>query len=95
MSEPNDPRSDDSDLEDEDDEEISSPFDHPFFLPVLLYAFALWFGYDGWFSEKFAEGGESAEYLNFNRYGFGVLMVLAVYFTVQGVRETRESSDEE
>ncbi len=24
------------------------PFDHPWFLPGLLYAFAVWFGYDGW-----------------------------------------------
>ena len=93
MSEPEEPRGQDEELEDEDDEEVSSPFDHPFFLPVLLFAFALWFGYDGWLSEEFAK--ESAEYLDFNRYGFGVLLVLAIYFTVQAVRETRGSNDAE
>jgi hypothetical protein len=28
------------------------PFDHPYFLPGLLFAIALWFGYDGWFNEE-------------------------------------------
>jgi hypothetical protein len=37
------------DTEEEEEEEgpASTPFDHPAFLPVLLGAFALWFGYDG------------------------------------------------
>ena len=89
---PEDPNSNepDHDVElDEDDDEVSSPFDHPFFLPVLLFAFAAWFGYDGWLNEDFAK--ESEEYLSFNRYGFGVLLLAAIYFTVQGVREKRDS----
>ena len=91
MANPDEPRSDDPELDSDEDDEVSSPFDHPFFLPVLLFAFALWFGYDGWFSEEFAR--ESTESLDFNRYGFGVLMVLAIYFTVQGVREKRDPDD--
>ena len=90
--EPQDPNENDSAIDaelDDDDDEVSSPFDHPFFLPVLLFAFAAWFGYDGWLNEEFAK--ESAEYLSFNRYGFGALLLLAIYFTVQGVRENRDS----
>ncbi len=89
--EPQDPNENDPaiDAELDDDDEVSSPFDHPFFLPVLLFAFAAWFGYDGWLNEEFAK--ESAEYLSFNRYGFGALLLLAIYFTVQGVRENRDS----
>jgi len=76
-------------LQDEEDDEVSSPFDHPFFLPVLLFAFAAWFGYDGWLNAEFAR--ESSEHLPFNRWGFAVLLLLAIYFTVQGVREKRAS----
>ena len=66
----------------EDDEDAPSPFDHPAFLPVLLWGLALWFGYDGWFNE-------SIEAVDFNRYGFGVLVVAAVYYTFKAVREAR------
>ena len=65
-----------------DDEEASSPFDHPAFLPVLIWGLAIWFGFDGWFNPKI-------EAVMFNRYGFGVLVVLGIYFTIQSVREVR------
>ena len=60
----------------------STPFDHPFFLPVLLIGLSLWFGYDGWFNPD-------TESIKFNRYGFGVLGVAAIYYTTQAIRETR------
>ena len=66
----------------EDEDDGGSPFDHPAFLPVLLWGLALWFGYDGWFNENI-------EAVNFNRYGFGVLCVLAIWFTYQAVRDSR------
>lgn len=59
---------------DEEDEDASSPFDHPMFLPVLLFALAGWFGFDGWFNE-------SIESVRFNRYGFFFLLGAALYFT--------------
>ncbi len=68
---------------DEDEEVPSTPFDHPFFLPVLLIGFALWFFYDGWFNPDM-------EWLKFNRYGFAILAVAATYYTVRAVREVRE-----
>jgi hypothetical protein len=61
--------------EDADSEDASSPFDHPAFLPVLVFGMACWFGYDGWFNEKI-------ESVRFNRYGFGFLVGAAIYFTL-------------
>jgi hypothetical protein len=69
------------DLETEDDD-APTPFDHPAFLPVLMCAIALWFGYDGWFNE-------SIESVRFNRYGFGFLCGGAIYFTIVELTRTR------
>jgi len=66
-----------------DEEEASSPFDHPAFLPVLLWGLAIWFGYDGWINQD----PDMLEHLTFNRWGFGVLVVLGIYFTIQALRE--------
>ena len=76
--------------DDEDDDEASSPFDHPAFLPVLLWGMAAWFGYDGWFNDD----PDMQEHLTFNRYGFGVLVALGIYFTIQSIREVRAENDE-
>jgi hypothetical protein len=62
-------------VSEEDDERAPSPFDHPAFLPVLVFAMALWFGYDGWFNE-------SIESVRFNRYGFGFLIGGGIYFSL-------------
>jgi hypothetical protein len=66
----------------EGEDDAGSPFDHPAFLPVLLWGLALWFGYDGWFNENI-------EAVSFNRYGFVVLCVLGAWFTFQAVRDAR------
>ena len=68
-----------------EDEEgpASTPFDNPFFLPVLLWVFAAWFFYDGWFNPEM-------EWIQFNRYGFGVSAALASWYTLRGLRERRE-----
>lgn len=63
------------DAHEDEEEDASSPFDHPAFLPVILFAVALWFGYDGWFNE----GTES---IRFNRYGFGFLFAASIYFAL-------------
>ncbi len=59
----------------EEERDTSGPFDHPAFLPVILVAVALWFGYDGWFNEEI-------ESVRFNRYGFGFLLGAALYFAL-------------
>jgi hypothetical protein len=79
----------DAGAEDEADE-TSSPFDHPAFLPVLLWGLAAWFGYDGWINQD----PEMLEHLAFNRWGFAVLVVLGLYFTVQSVRDARARKDQ-
>ena len=68
--------------EEEEEEQTSTPFDHPFFLPLLLIAFSLWFFYDGWFNPDM-------EWVKFNRYGFAILSVAAVYYTIRALRERR------
>ena len=42
------PRNDEHD--DAEDEIAPTPFDGPWFLPLILVALTVWFTYDGWFS---------------------------------------------
>jgi len=65
---------------------VSTPFEKPFFMPVLLFLLALWFGYDGWFNEEI-------ESIMFNRVVFGLLVILLIYTTYQDVREVRKSKE--
>ena len=71
--------------EEEDEEDTGSPFDHPAFLPVLLWALAIWFGYDGWINQD----PDMLEHLSFNRWGFAALVTAGTYYTVQSLREAR------
>jgi hypothetical protein len=80
----------DVEIEEEDDDDAGSPFDHPAFLPVLLWALALWFGYDGWINQD----PDMLEHVTFNRVGFGVLVALGSWFTFQAVRDKRRAGDE-
>jgi hypothetical protein len=66
-----------------------TPFDHPLFLPVILSGLALWFGYDGWFNP------EMADHLTFNRYGFGVLLLGAIWYGYKGLQEMKEAREAE
>ena len=68
-----------------------TPFDHPLFLPVLLTAGTLWFGYDGWINQD----PDMLEHRDFNRYGFALLVVLAGWFGFKGWREWRAGSADE
>ena len=63
-----------------------TPFDHPLFLPVLLIGGVLWFGYDGWINTDPA----MLEHQEFNRYGFGVLLLLSAWFGYKGWGEWQE-----
>ena len=75
---------------DDEDDDSGSPFDHPAFLPAVLWPMAIWFGYDGWINQD----PDMLEHLTFNRWGFGVLVILGIYFTVQAVREKRAERDD-
>ena len=71
---------------DEGDTRAVTPFEKPFFMLVLLFALAIWFGYDGWFNEEI-------ESIMFNRVVFGLLVVLTIYTTWQDVRLVRKSKE--
>lgn len=75
----------------DDEAPAETPFDNPFFLPALLWVFALWFGYDGWLNSD--EHMLEPSNLWFNRIGFPVVALLAIWFTLRGVRERREERE--
>jgi len=68
-----------------DEEYAPTPFDNPFFLPVLLIGFSIWFIYDGWFNPDM-------EWIKFNRIGAATCSLLGIWFTVKAIRERRASS---
>jgi hypothetical protein len=68
----------------EDEGPPSTPFDHPFFLPVVAWLFAGWFAYD------ILTGAQAyIDHPTFNRGGLVVTALLAIWFTWRGVQERR------
>jgi hypothetical protein len=67
-----------------EDRPAPTPFDNPFFLPVLLWAGAAWFGYD-----IVTDAEAYQNYPLFNQGGFALLSVLAIYFTWKAIKERR------
>jgi len=65
------------------------PFDHPWFLPGLLYVFTLWFAYDGWINSD----PDMMEHQTFNRVGAVIWFVGAVYYTLQNLRDQRRARE--
>lgn len=63
-----------------------NPLYHPLFLPVLLVAFCLWFGFDGFLTKD----PEMLEHQGFNRIMFGLTAVLCLWVVPRGIREHRE-----
>jgi hypothetical protein len=80
------------DLDDAEDDDGSTPFDNPFFLPVVLLGFAVWLGYDGWLNQTFIqeklELGEDWK-VGFNQWGAAICGVFGAWFTYRAVRERR------
>lgn len=62
------------------------PFDHPWFLPGLLYAFTLWFAYDGWLNPNIKA-------VTFNRIMAPLWLAAAVYYTLQNLRDQRRARE--
>ncbi len=84
--------------DEEEDEVASTPFDNPFFLPLILAGFALWLFYDGFLNQEFIqrnleEGDQFA--IDFNRYGAPILAVAAAWFTWRAFQERRKDSEPE
>ncbi len=63
-----------------------NPLYHPLFLPVLLVAFCLWFGWDGFVTTD----PEMLEHQSFNRWMFGLTAVLCLWVVPRGIKEHRE-----
>lgn len=78
----------DPEAAEDEDAPASTPFDNPFFLPVVLLGFAVWFTYDGWFNPEM-------EWVKFNRVGALVTWALGLFFGVRAVRERRAGSGSE
>ena len=58
-----------------------NPLYHPLFLPVLLVAYTLWFGYDGFLT------GPEYEHRTFNQIMFAVTAAISLWVVPRGVRE--------
>jgi len=78
--------------EEYEDEQPRNPFDNPWFLPLMLGAFALWCGYDGFVSDKFAD---RAGTLWFNRIAFLLLGALSVWLGRRASREGQAAAGSE
>jgi hypothetical protein len=63
-----------------------NPLYHALFLPVLLVAFCLWFGYDGFLTSD----PKMHEHQTFNRIMFGATALLCLWVVPRGIREHRE-----
>jgi hypothetical protein len=85
-----DQRQNDNQQNDEngEDQPAPTPFDNPFFLPVLLWAGAAWFGYD-----IVTDAEAYQKYPLFNQGGLALLSVLAIYFTRSAIKEKREERE--
>jgi hypothetical protein len=60
-----------------------TPFDHPFFLPAVCIGFTVWFGYDTYIHPM-------EEYMDFNFYGFRVVLAAAVWYSYLAWCEIKE-----
>lgn len=73
-----------NDDEEGEDRPASTPFDNPYFLPVVFWAWAAWFGYD------IATNAQAyQDNPKFNEYGLLVTGILALYFTWSAVKKKR------
>ena len=63
-----------------------NPLYHPLFLPVLLIAFSLWFGWDGFLTSD----PDMAKHQNFNRIMFFIMLPFCLWMVPRGIKEFRE-----
>ena len=68
-----------------------NPIHHPLFLPVLLVAFTLWFGYDGFLTSD----PEMLEHRGFNRIMYLVMQPICLRAVPRGIAEFLEDQQAE
>ena len=66
-----------------------NPIHHPLFLPVLLVAFILWFGFDGFITTD----PEMLEHRNFNRIMYLVMQPICLRAVPRGIAEFLEDQE--
>ena len=66
-----------------------NPIHHPLFLPVLLVAFTLWFGYDGFLTTD----PEMLEHRTFNRIMYLVMQPICFRAIPRGIAEFLEDTE--
>lgn len=70
-------------VEREEEEFAPTPFDGPYFLPLLLFGLAAWFAYDGWFSTD----ASMQEYWWFNQGGAVIWAVAGAWYLYKARHE--------
>jgi hypothetical protein len=65
-----------------------NPLDHPLFLPVLLVAFCLWFGWDGFL----ATDPEMAKHQTFNQIMFFIMLPFCLWLVPSGIKSFRSDN---
>lgn len=68
---------------------VPTPFDGPYFLPVVLLGLAIWFGYDGWITDD----ASMAEWWWFNQGGAVLFAVWGAWSLRRAIREGRDGAD--
>ena len=68
-----------------------NPIHHPLFLPILLVAFTLWFGYDGFVTTD----PEMLEHRTFNRIMYLVMQPICFRAIPRGIAEFLEDQEAE
>ncbi len=68
----------------DEDGPAPTPFDNPFFLPVLFWA---WAAYCAW--DIVTNAPAYQEHPKFNEYGLLISGILALYFTWSAIKEKR------
>ncbi|MFK7897479.1 MAG: hypothetical protein AB8G23_16690 [Myxococcota bacterium] len=63
-----------------------NPLYHPLFLPVLLVAFCMWFGWDGFLTSD----PEMLEHKTFNQVMFFIVLPICLWVVPRGIKEHRE-----
>ena len=67
------------------EEFVPTPFDGPYFLPVVLLGLAAWFGYDGWITDD----PSMEQWWWFNQGGAVVFAVLGAWYLYQALRDAK------
>lgn len=77
----------------EEPEYAPTPFDGPYFIPILLLGMCVWFAYDGWFNpERLDPEASLSKYVAFNQYG---AIILGTVGSLLGVRAWRQQQKDD